>query len=94
MADINGNNKDNILDGTSDPDNIFGFGGNDIVEGFGGADEMHGGNGLDTLSYTNSSVAVNVQISMMDHLARAAVTPRVTLATVSRTCSARFSTTL
>jgi Ca2+-binding RTX toxin-like protein len=62
MADINGNNKDNILNGTSDPDNIFGFGGNDIVEGFGGADEMHGGNGLDTLSYANSSVAVNVQI--------------------------------
>jgi Ca2+-binding RTX toxin-like protein len=63
MADINGNNKDNVLNGTSDPDNIFGFGGNDIIEGFGGADDMHGGNGVDTLSYANSLVAVIVQIA-------------------------------
>jgi Ca2+-binding RTX toxin-like protein len=63
MADINGNNKDNILNGTSDPDNIFGFGGNDIVEGFGDADDMHGGGGVDTLSYANSSLGVFVQIA-------------------------------
>ena len=63
MADINGNNKDNILQGTSDPDNIFGFGGNDIIEGFGGADDMHGGDDIDTLSYANSLVAVFVQIA-------------------------------
>ncbi|HSE45501.1 MAG TPA: hypothetical protein VLA89_09285 [Gemmatimonadales bacterium] len=47
---IRGNDRANVLFGTSADDIIFGFGGNDQLYGRGGADTIHGGNGDDVLS--------------------------------------------
>jgi serralysin len=49
MADINGNEKDNTLRGTSRNDDIEGRGGNDRLFGFAGNDDLEGGSGNDVL---------------------------------------------
>ena len=49
MADINGNEFDNELDGTSGADVINGFGGDDYIDGKDGNDSIFGGSGDDDL---------------------------------------------
>ena len=49
MADIHGNEFDNILPGTPGADVIEGLGGADSLLGFAGEDELYGGDGNDTL---------------------------------------------
>ncbi|MBO9465261.1 hypothetical protein J7443_08490 [Tropicibacter sp. R15_0] len=49
MADINGTNGNNILNGTSETDRIKGFAGNDTLNGNGGVDTLEGGEGNDHL---------------------------------------------
>jgi len=49
MANINGNAKNNKLNGTIDPDLIRGLGGNDSIKGFAGADTIIGGGGNDVI---------------------------------------------
>lgn len=51
MATINGNNRNNTLNGTDDADDrIEGRGGNDVVNAGGGNDTVFGGTGNDTLN--------------------------------------------
>ncbi len=49
MATINGDDRNNVLPGTSEADTINGFGGNDILHGYAGDDTLNGGAGDDTL---------------------------------------------
>ncbi|MGV3552469.1 calcium-binding protein [Rhizobium sp.] len=49
MARINGNSKNNTLEGTNRSDDIEGRGGNDVLFGFGGNDDIEGGTGNDRL---------------------------------------------
>ena len=48
---FSGNNRDNVIVGTSYDDVIYGNGGNDILTGGGGADTISGGSGADTFRY-------------------------------------------
>lgn len=50
MANINGNNGPNVLNGTAQADLIRGFGGNDVLNGRGGNDVLRGGDGNDTVN--------------------------------------------
>jgi len=50
MADITGDNGSNIINGTLDPDNLVGLGGNDTISGSGGNDVISGGDGDDSLN--------------------------------------------
>jgi serralysin len=50
MAIIDGNNLDNVMEGTSGADTISGFGGNDTLLGLGGNDLFFGRNGNDTIN--------------------------------------------
>jgi Ca2+-binding RTX toxin-like protein len=50
MADITGDSGNNIIVGTSDPDNIYGLGGNDTINGAAGDDVVNGGDGDDVLN--------------------------------------------
>jgi hypothetical protein len=50
MANINGTDKSDTLDGTSGADVIKGFGGNDTLNGKDGADILDGGTGNDTMA--------------------------------------------
>ncbi len=50
MANINGNNQDNVLTGGPGGDLIRGRGGNDEINGLDGDDRLKGGSGLDTLT--------------------------------------------
>jgi len=63
MANIYGNNRDNLLNGTNLSDNIYGYGGNDTLYGYArddvldggfGADKMYGGIGNDTYYVDNT----------------------------------------
>src|SRR5215217_3133405 len=71
MAIITGTNGDDKypgdLEGTEDPDKIYGLAGNDALVGFGGDDELEGGAGADDLfgssgfdfaSYRSSDIGV------------------------------------
>jgi serralysin len=49
MADINGTNRDDRLEGGNNADTISGFSGNDTLLGFGGDDTFFGRNGNDTI---------------------------------------------
>ncbi len=55
MANINGNNGPNVLNGTPQADLIRGFGGNDTLNGRGGNDDLRGGEGNDTANGGNGS---------------------------------------
>ncbi len=46
---INGDEKDNILEGTNEDDQIHGAGGDDLIKGLEGKDTLFGGDGNDTL---------------------------------------------
>jgi Ca2+-binding RTX toxin-like protein len=50
MATLNGDNNDNIIDGTTSADSIYGFDGDDILSGLAGNDALYGGDGNDELS--------------------------------------------
>lgn len=50
MARINGNNKNNILEGTDRSDDIEGRGGDDRLFGYAGNDDLEGGKGNDILN--------------------------------------------
>jgi Ca2+-binding RTX toxin-like protein len=60
---VNGTSSADTLYGTSTADQIYGNGGNDTLKGFGGADRLDGGAGVDTAFYTDSSVAVGVNLA-------------------------------
>ncbi|MFC0341395.1 calcium-binding protein [Paracoccus niistensis] len=62
MANIFGNNADNLLLGTIDPDLILGLGGNDTLVGGQGADLLDGGSGIDLASYAASFQGVTVNL--------------------------------
>ncbi|WP_299725547.1 Hint domain-containing protein [uncultured Tateyamaria sp.] len=49
MADIEGDENDNTINGTSGSDNIRGNGGNDTLNGSGGDDTVSGGDGNDNI---------------------------------------------
>src|SRR6185295_17776000 len=63
MAIVNGTNSDDSLAGTSAADTINGLGGNDTLKGMGGADRLDGGAGIDTAFYSESGVAVPVNVA-------------------------------
>lgn len=48
-SDINGSDRDDVLNGTKVNDRLFGFGGNDRIKGKKGNDKLKGGDGDDTL---------------------------------------------
>jgi len=50
MAIFKGDSKNNLLNGGTTSDSLFGFGGNDILNGRGGNDTLNGGVGIDALS--------------------------------------------
>ena len=50
MANINGNNQDNVLTGTIGGDLIRGRGGNDEINGLDGDDRLKGGSGQDAIT--------------------------------------------
>jgi VCBS repeat-containing protein len=50
MANLNGTNKADTLNGTAQNDNLFGDNGNDFLNGGAGDDYLDGGNGNDTLT--------------------------------------------
>jgi hypothetical protein len=50
MADIDGDENDNTLNGTSGSDSISGNGGNDDIDGGSGDDQIRGGAGDDTIT--------------------------------------------
>ncbi|MBE1282469.1 MAG: hypothetical protein GJ676_04080 [Rhodobacteraceae bacterium] len=50
MANVSGNSRDNILNGTQTNDTIRGFGGTDTLNGNGGNDRLFGGSGQDILN--------------------------------------------
>jgi hypothetical protein len=50
MADIEGDDEDNTLNGTSGDDTISGKGGNDTIDGGAGDDTIFGGDGDDTIT--------------------------------------------
>jgi Ca2+-binding RTX toxin-like protein len=49
ITDCNGNNKDNIIIGSSRGETIYGLKGNDNIQGNGGADLIYGGDGGDNI---------------------------------------------
>ncbi|MBL1242199.1 MAG: hypothetical protein COB13_010145, partial [OCS116 cluster bacterium] len=59
---IVGSAENDNLTGDGGANNLNGGAGDDIIEGGAGADYLRGGAGVDTLSYENSTVAVNVNI--------------------------------
>ena len=59
---INGNAANNSLDGGGGDDTLIGGDGDDSFIGGAGADNMNGGNGTNIVLYTNSSVAVNLNL--------------------------------
>jgi Ca2+-binding RTX toxin-like protein len=59
LAVINGNNSNNSLTGTTDPDTISGNGGNDTLFGGGGTDTLFGGSGTDTLDGGTGADSLN-----------------------------------
>jgi Ca2+-binding RTX toxin-like protein len=63
MGTFNGTKYADTLYGTSTADQINGGAGNDTLKGFGGADRLDGGAGVDTAFYTDSSVAVGVNLA-------------------------------
>ena len=63
MATVNGTNGADTLYGTSGIDTINGLGGNDTLKGFGGADRLDGGAGIDAAFYSDSTVAVTVNLT-------------------------------
>jgi Ca2+-binding RTX toxin-like protein len=63
MAIIFGTNNSDTLYGTAEGDWIFGFDGDDTFKGGGGADVLDGRNGIDTIFYTDSTVAVSVNLA-------------------------------
>ncbi|WP_425515342.1 hypothetical protein [Phyllobacterium endophyticum] len=71
---------------------MLGGDGNDYIEGAGGADILNGGLGIDTLSYENSTAAVNVNMTQLI-LGNITVSGGLPMAmpfpTISRTSSAR-----
>jgi len=60
---VNGTSTADSLYGTSMADQIYGNGGNDTLKGFGGADLLDGGAGVDTAFYSDSTVAVGVNLA-------------------------------
>ena len=60
---LNGTSNADSLYGTSTADQIYGNGGNDTLKGFGGADHLDGGAGVDTAFYSDSTVAVGVNLA-------------------------------
>jgi Ca2+-binding RTX toxin-like protein len=61
---LEGNDGDDMLRGGDGADTIYGGTGNDTVEGGAGADMLYGEAGIDTLTYVNSSAAVNVNLQI------------------------------
>jgi hypothetical protein len=59
MAIIIGTDKDEVLNGTPDPDTIFGLAGDDALKGFASADILDGGTGDDTL---DGGLSIDVMI--------------------------------
>ena len=59
MATINGNDRNNVLPGTSEADTINGFDGNDVLHGYAGDDTLNGGAGDDTLYGYEGADALN-----------------------------------
>ncbi len=57
MAQIPGDELDNVLPGTAEADTISGFGGNDLLEGGAGGDTLNGGAGFDTASYQGDAAS-------------------------------------
>lgn len=60
-----GDENDNILQGTAEADIIMGYGGNDTIQGGEGADTLDGGSGIDTLSYASDSAGVSVNLGTL-----------------------------
>ena len=52
MAIISGDNLDNVLNGTDDPDTITGLGGADFIQGNRGDDDIDGGDGNDQIVWS------------------------------------------
>jgi Ca2+-binding RTX toxin-like protein len=63
MATVPGTYSADTLYGSGSADWIFGLGGNDVIKGGGGADRIDGGTGLDMIFYSDSSVAVTVNLA-------------------------------
>src|SRR5215813_10576629 len=63
MGMIKGTNVGDTLYGASTADMIFGFEGDDTLKGGGGADLLDGGAGIDTIFYSDSTVAVSVNLA-------------------------------
>jgi Ca2+-binding RTX toxin-like protein len=59
---LEGNGGDDVLRGDDGVDTIYGGNGNDTIEGGAGGDMLYGEAGIDTLTYANSSAAVNVNL--------------------------------
>lgn len=60
---INGTSAGETLEGTSENDVINGNAGDDTIKGSAGADKINGGTGQDTVDYSESSEAVNVNLT-------------------------------
>src|SRR5262245_48650082 len=92
MATVKGTNSADTLYGTSDIDTINGLGGNDTIKGFGGADRLDGGDGVDTAFYSDSSVAVVVNLTTGRGFGGSAEGD--TLFSIENLCGSSFNDTL
>lgn len=63
MASITGTNGADWIYGQHGIDAIYGLGGNDLIKGGGGADFIDGGTGIDTVSYTDASNGVVIDLA-------------------------------
>ena len=62
-----GGDGNDILSGGDGDDDIEGGAGDDFIEGGTGEDDIDGGSGIDTVSYENSSSAVNINLDTNNH---------------------------
>jgi Ca2+-binding RTX toxin-like protein len=63
FENIAGSNGDDFLTGDAGVNNIDGYIGNDTIDGGAGADIISGGGGTNTVTYANSSAAVQVVVT-------------------------------
>ena len=67
IENIGGSRYDDILRGDGEDNMIEGGDGDDVLEGGAGADVLEGGEGIDTVSYENSSSAVEIDLATNNH---------------------------
>lgn len=60
---VHGSRHGDVLTGSARAETLRGFEGDDVLRGRGGADLLEGGDGVDTVTYTDSAIAVRVDLA-------------------------------